>query len=525
MKINEVEINNFYSFTKAVVKFDQYKGIVLINGKNKDTGGSNGSGKSAIVESVVWGIFGRTIRKSTEAALINNTAKKKCMVRIRLDDDYVIERGKKPVYLKFFHKDKELTQENATKTQELIEETLRTNYKVFLASTVFGQQNNIEFINATPDDKRTIIKNFLNLDELFDLRDSVKYLKSEYSQEIKKCDTIISENQKYVDGFDSKIANLQKIRKEIEESNLSSALKYSLDDIMGIEQRNGDLQYEIAHQMRSLESCKGKVSDLEKKLNGPKEKKCYACGHKVSVEINESSMKKEIESYTKEIKGLEGSIEELKASFEDAPVSSRDYHKVSHYQSLLKESETYEGLKKEALESIQNAYDTKQTMNSRYEIMRFWEKAFSESGLVKYIIKNVLDYFNARVNFYLSHLSQGKFFVEFDEQLSETIRHNGSEIHYISLSGGEKRKISLSVMLGLQELLKISHSDENSIMFFDEVAESLDYDGVSGLYDLLKELKQSRTLFVITHNPDLQQRLADCPVLQVEKKSGVSKLR
>jgi exonuclease SbcC len=184
MKINKVEIANFYSIKDVTLSLDKHKGIVLIEGKNKDTGGSNGSGKSALIESVVWGLFGKTIRKSTEEALVNNQAKKGCRVRITINDDYVIERGKKPVFLKFFHKDKELTRDNATNTQALIEETLHTNYKVFLASTVFGQQNNIEFINATPDDKRTIIKNFLNLDELFSLRDTVKRLKSDFNSEI-----------------------------------------------------------------------------------------------------------------------------------------------------------------------------------------------------------------------------------------------------------------------------------------------------------------------------------------------------
>ena len=39
---------------------------------------------------------------------------------------------------------------------------------------------------------------------------------------------------------------------------------------------------------------------------------------------------------------------------------------------------------------IQDAHDIKQENNTNYEIMRFWEKAFSESGLVKYIIRNIL---------------------------------------------------------------------------------------------------------------------------------------
>ena len=90
MKINKIEINNFYSIKDVKFKFDKYKGIVLLEGINKDTGGSNGSGKSVLIEAVVWGLFGKTIRKSTEEALVNNKEKKNCSVKITINDDIVI---------------------------------------------------------------------------------------------------------------------------------------------------------------------------------------------------------------------------------------------------------------------------------------------------------------------------------------------------------------------------------------------------------------------------------------------------
>ena len=157
--------------------------------------------------------------------------------------------------------------------------------------------------------------------------------------------------------------------------------------------------------------------------------------------------------------------------------------------------------------------------------MRFWEKAFSEAGLVKYIIRNILTYFNGKTNFYLSHLSKGKFFIEFDQELKETVIHNGQEISYISLSGGEKRKIGLAVMLGLQQLLTLSHKSENNLMFFDEVAENLDQDGLDGLYILLSELKKDKNLFVITHNNYLKSLMDNVKTLTITKSKGISKVQ
>jgi DNA repair exonuclease SbcCD ATPase subunit len=87
----------------------------------------------------------------------------------------------------------------------------------------------------------------------------------------------------------------------------------------------------------------------------------------------------------------------------------------------------------------------------------------------------------------------------------------------MSLSGGEKRKISLAVMLGLQKLLKISHNQKTNIMFFDEVGENLDREGLEGLYILLSELKKDRTLFVITHNNYLKLLMDNAKTLTIIK--------
>ena len=156
--------------------------------------------------------------------------------------------------------------------------------------------------------------------------------------------------------------------------------------------------------------------------------------------------------------------------------------------------------------------------------MKFCERAFSESGLIKYIIRNILKFFNGKVNFYLSYLSNNKFRITFDENLNETIVSNKKELSYISLSGGEKRKISLAVLLGLQSLLSITSNEESNVMFFDEVAENLDREGLDGLYILLLELKKSKNLFIITHNNYLKSLLDNVKTLTITKSKGSSVL-
>jgi len=521
MKIKRIEISNFYSIKN--IEFDiggLGEGIVMIEGKNKDTKGSNGSGKSAVIEALVWGLFGRTIRKSTEEALVNNRTRKNCVVRIEVND-LVIERGKRPTFLRLYKNGEEITTDNATNTQTLIDELLNTNYKVFLASTIFGQQNNIEFLTATPDDKRTIIKNFLNLDDLFALRDSVKYLKSEYNQGAKRLTAILEEHQSAVDTYDAEINGAKRLLEEIDPELMDKCRDLTLAEVVAVNEHNQRIDWEIKDAVRTLKGEQKRAQDF---LANARAKTCRSCGQKVKEAMDEGSLADKMAAFDAEIESIQRDLKELNESYKEVVVDPKDYSLVTEYKSIEDKIRFLEGQKEQTLEKLQNVYDERGDYNTNYEIMKFWEKAFSENGVVKFVIRNVLEYFNAKVNFYLSHLSQGKFFIEFDESLSETITHKNHTIHYISLSGGEKKKISLAVMLGLQSLLKISNTEDVNIMFFDEIAESLDAEGMEGLYILLSELKKSKTLYVITHNNYLKSLMDNAKTVTMIKSNGTSKL-
>jgi len=515
MRINKVEINNFYSFQKASVNFDKYEGLVLIEGENRDSNCSVGSGKSAIFEAVTYGLFGNTIRKSNEPSLVNAQKGKKLMVRLTVNDNFVIERGRRPTTLSVYLNGKNCTKENARATQKFIEERLNTNYKVFLASTVFGQQNSMDFLSASPDDKRLMLRNFLNLDALFDLRESVKYLKSQYSQKIKAINALIDEANKQKKEHGQKIEEARLLKTNISDELSEDALNYTLDSILEAEEFNRQNDKAIAQFTLEVQRKNKECLSLARR-----EETCSKCGS--PVEYDEAVVTGQIKKLKQESSKLEKKISQIQEDTMEVPVSSRDYNKLAKYNELTSNQELYAKLLQECKDKI-DAWDKEtQELNTQYEIMRFWEKAFSESGLVKYIIRNVLDFLNTKVNYYLSYLSQGRFVLKFDEEMKETIYNNHVETSYISLSGGEKKKVNLSVMLGLQHILSLSRNSETNLVFLDEIAESLDTDGMEGLYTLLLELKKDKTLFLITHNTYLKSLMESAKVIRVIKKKGIS---
>jgi len=81
-------------------------------------------------------------------------------------------------------------------------------------------------------------------------------------------------------------------------------------------------------------------------------------------------------------------------------------------------------------------------------------------------------------------------------------------------------------MLALNDLLLLTGKDRSNVVFFDEIADSLDDEGIKGLYELIQQITGSKRLFVITHNEYLNSLIEDwSDILLVRKKNYVSTVR
>ena len=82
---------------------------------------------------------------------------------------------------------------------------------------------------------------------------------------------------------------------------------------------------------------------------------------------------------------------------------------------------------------------------------------------------------------------------------------NGDE-DYKGNSGGEKRRVDISINMALQDLVMSRTSKKLDLIIYDECFEGLDGIGCENVIYLLKEkARQCGTIMVITHSDNLKQ--------------------
>lgn len=519
MKIKKISFKNFYSYHEAELDLTKYgSGLVGIEGVNKDGGGSNGAGKSVILEALVFGLFGRTIRKSNESAMVNVMNKRGMVVELEVED-LLIRRGRKPSVFELYRGSEPLTQAHAADTQAVLEEALGVEYKSFMSAAVFGQHSTVDFLDATPDDKRKMLNSFLNLSYIFDKKANIKARRSKLKSKIRDLDVLITKLEKDLYKYDMMINDSL-----ISAEQGDILQEYDLDDILKIQKDNWRIEAEI----RKLEDLLKVSSDvrnarltMREGVGSDQSWTCKSCGTKFEGKLDQEGYDRcarIVELHDAKVKVAKTEIKEWKAKLVRMPCTPQEYTKWSKVGGDSNVRTLYADSRAE----LDDASREKFELQDKYEMLGFWDKAFSEKGLIKYVIRTVREYLNEKCNYYLGYLTQGQISLTFNDELVEEIEVGGEKRHYISLSGGEKRKVNLAVMLALQSILSVSNGTESNVLFFDEVAENLDEHGIKGLTDLLYELRKEKTVFVITHNPHLASYMESHKKITIVKKNGVS---
>lgn len=102
------------------------------------------------------------------------------------------------------------------------------------------------------------------------------------------------------------------------------------------------------------------------------------------------------------------------------------------------------------------------------------------------------------------------------DSISLGVEGAGAGLGYRAMSGGERRRVDLALLLALGEVAGAARGMVTGTIFLDEALDALDRDGVDAAVDAVKELATVRAVVVITHNEELARKLDAVMRLRIE---------
>lgn len=379
------------------------------------------------------------------------------------------------------------------------------------------------------------------------------------------------------EALPSKEEKLQVIKESLEKA------RHKQDSLSKTKDR---LEESVRATKRSLADAQDRIAKNKTIINDTEARRCLNCGHvdelvlertkkdlkdreQQAVELETVLMREtgELSKYTDELKGvveiikmgdvksreISSSVDALRkeigilSKIERPEISTNE--KIIEDQlnelktQILKRKEELDGPSpyvkilettiKESEDKVKECESKKAELdaaNAELPYYEFWVTAFGDKGIRKFIIEGIIPALNARIEYWLQFLIDGKIKLTFNNELEPTITRNpvdGDSFVYYALSGGERRRTNLAVSQAFAHVMTLNCGTCPSVVFLDEVTTNIDPIGVQGVYNMIMELAKERQVFITTHDHDLLEmlRVNGCESINLVKQGGFTTIK
>lgn len=562
VELKSLHLSNFFSHKDSTLNLSDLEGLVLLEGRNlSGLYGSNGSGKSSVLEGIVYSITGNTLRNVGVSDIVNREVGKDTCADLHIINNGVemnIARYRKDTKngdsIVLTEDGKDISSRLNKSTQVTIDTKLNIPYKVLVNTILLGEGLSSRFTQLSDPDKKSLIESTLSLSY------DVNQLREKANSEVKRFRIELAEINGSINATKDAITKMETLmenptseadvqeciikRDELSEkvASLKSDLEVVADKITVLDKAKRE--YEIMYH--EYTTTYNKYNDMAGKLNTLQTNPTPHCSLCNQPLTSKEAFDRVVDQYTSDLKNIKELMDAQYTKLSESPpyetINSKltEFHK--NYSAIKAEYDStniaYTNLVANAA-SLQAKLDHSQLNKEQYNEYRarledlnvslgerstslsdyeYIYKLFSPTGLVNYILEEALHYINDRMKAYTEMLFDKYYVFEMVKGKLSLVDPSGSS--YQSLSNGEKRRLDICIQLSLHDYVYNYCGVKIDTMFIDEVLDGLDAVGVSNIFDVLRAKMNYcglKRILVITHNDTLKDKFDS--VVTVEKGS------
>ena len=518
--------------------------------------GTNGAGKSTILDAIFFALFNKPFRNIKKPQLVNSINERDLEVVLDFSigkKEYKIIRGMRPKKFEIYENGTLVNQDaDARDYQKFLEENILggLNEKVFKQVVVIGSADYSPFMQLRAADRREVIEELLDItifsemliiakerlgvlkqqlmemDYSIDLSNEKIKLREEVSAKHKEeSKAKIKELQDKIDSEKEKIEKIKSVITDLEDKKSQLSEKYKGNDIL--RKSISDLQKLLSDLQSTKKSHSNKIAFFD----GNDE--CPTCQQDIEKEHKE----KLVSFSQSKLDDVDGAIERLKTEltkkeafldkFEKIQKTIQKYeNKIYENNTDIKSSERYinrmqseisslEAPKEDHKETISTLRKEHKTLTdkrkSKLDEQAYYNVAsgmLKDGGIKTKIIRQYVPLMNKIINDYLVRFGLP---IEFtlDENFNEVIKSRYRDgFQYNNFSEGEKQRIDTALLLAWRQIAKAKNTTNTNLLIMDETFDSsLDGTATEELLNILLEMDKHTNIFIISHKQDLSDKL------------------
>ena len=536
MLIEEIGIRGFKSYgnNEQVLKLNTQKGelILLV--------GNNGSGKSSLLDSFDYVLYGKVRGKKKRWSTLStlpNRINGELLNRIKFKSqgtEVEVKRGISPNTLELYENGVLNDRAGKANIDEKIEKYIGMDIETFKSFISMSINDFKNFISLSTEEKQLLLDKLFNLEVINILNSILKELNKNNKIRMASLDSEISTLNESIQSIQRSVDKAIEKEKENTQSEIDdiksqmeskksdyATLKEKVDKI---KVKDSELSDELEKEKRQYIIIQTEIKGVQKDVDLYDSGKCPTCKtdfdseHFVSLRSTLIEKKQSLESHKLEIENNIKAVKERQQKLQTiSEVATKSFNDITYFlknckaqiEKLQLKQQRENGKSSENVQEFKSTIkelQTKKNLSSdnisgcKDKELYYKElgKIFSEDGVKKSIISGIIK----PINFFISEniKKMGLHFeVSLDETFTAEIRHLGNNIEHDTLSTGEQKKINVAILIAYLKLIRTKK--HINVLFLDEVFSSIDLEGISDILSLLKSFSNEYNIniFVVHH--------------------------